>query len=471
MSEKGISLNVGQRVRIIEEEDPPVHLGKMAIVERVELSAQGEPICNVRIDRSSELVSLSQQYLKPVETMPSSLLANDLSLPWDPEPKERIGKFTANNWLAANILENLLFYNQVIVPTFDFSIIAPLVHWLGAPLFKEMLDAHAISFVRMPGGLAYIGNGVGLAIYELRPPQEIEGKEPWWTKVSRCSPQEAATLQLQNRLTGLNEGLIDLLAKYIEFTTVDTALPQFKEKVAKETYRDIQGSRVLTDYLFKRNPSIATIELHRLPGVKPDQTRVFTLSPKPAVAGDEIDTTLRFAMLNLETYMAEEAGARDMVTDRSYNQLLSAKAQRYTGGSIAQESFSKLLRIEEIPDIVTTIMNGEVDLSKVWQFRNTKTATEFRQWFEQIDPISPESLASEYVKSLKSGGLWRSGKAKAIRFIVLQAIGASLIPATSGVSFLATMGLSAIDCFLLDKIRLGYRPRYFVDELRSLFPQ
>ena len=43
-------------------------------------------------------------------------------------------------------------------------------------------------------------------------------------------------------------------------------------------------------------------------------------------------------MLNLEAYMAEEAGARDMVTDSKYNQLLSTKAQRYTGGSIAQLS-------------------------------------------------------------------------------------------------------------------------------------
>ena len=177
MSKQGIRLNVGQRVRIIEEEDPPVHLGKLAVVERVELPAEGGPICDIRIDRSGELVSLSQQYLKPIETMPSSLLANELSLPWDPEPKEWIDKFTDNNWLAAHILENLLFYNQVIVPTVDFSIIVPLVHWLGAPLFKELLVAHAISFVRTSGILAYIGNGVGLAMIEIRPGKEIEEKD------------------------------------------------------------------------------------------------------------------------------------------------------------------------------------------------------------------------------------------------------------------------------------------------------
>ncbi len=471
MSEKGIRLNVGQRVRIIEDKDPPIHLGKMAIVERVELPAEGEPICDVRIDRSSELVSLSQQCLKSVETMPSSLFANDLSVPWDPEPKEWIDKFIGNNWLAAHILENLLFYNQVIVPTVDFSIIVPLVHWLGAPLFKELLEAEAISFVRTSGSLAYIGNGVGLAMFEIRPGKEIEEKEPWWVKVNRCSPREAVILQLHNRLSGLKEELIDLLAKFVEFCTVDTALPQFKDKVMNETYRDIQGSRVLADYFFKRNPSILTIALNRLPGVEPNQLRVFSLLPKPAVAGDEIDTTLRLAMLNLEAYMAEEAGARDMVTDRSYNQLLGAKAQRYTGGSIAQESFSQLLTIEGIPDIVTTIMSSEVSLSKVWQFRNSRIANEFREWFDQKGPANPDDLVKEYVSSLRSGSFWSSTKSKVIRLIVLQAIGVSLIPVTSGVSSLATAGLSAVDCFLLDKIRFGFKPRYYIDELRNLFPQ
>ena len=464
-------LNVGQRVRIVEEEDPPVHVGRMAIVERVELSAEVVPTCDVRIDRSSELVSLPQHYLKPVETVPSSLLANNLSVPWDPEPKEWISKYTDDNWLAAHILENLLFYNQVIIPTVDFSMIVPLVHWLGVPIFKELMEAEAISFVRTSGCLAYSGNGVGLAMLEIRPGKGIEGKEPWWVKVHRCSPREAVTLQLHNRLTGLKDELIDILAKLVELYTVDTALPEFKEKVMNETYRDIQGSRVLTDYFFKRNPSIHTIALNELPGVEPNQLRVFSLLPKPAVAGDEIDTTLRLAMLNLEAYMAEEAGARDMVTDRNYGRLLKAKAQRYTGGRTAQGSFSSLLRIENIPNIVTTIMSGEVDLSEVWKFRNTRTAKEFREWFDQIGPTDPETLASEYVKSLKSAGLWRSGKAKVLRFVVLQAIPGALLSLSPGAAAIVSMGLSAVDCFLLDKIRLGYRPRYFVDEFRNLFPE
>lgn len=256
-----------------------------------------------------------------------------------------------------------------------------------------------------------------------------------------------------------------------ELCTVETALPQFKEKVAHETYRDIQGSEILIDHFFGRNLSIGYIELNRLSGAEPNQTRVFTLLPKPAVAGDEIDITLRLAMLNLEAYMAEEAGARDMVTDHGFDRILGAKAQRYTGGNVAQESFSQLVRVEGIPDIVTAITSREVSLSKVWQFRNTRTANQFRDWFDQVGPANPETLVSEYIKSLRSGGFWSSGKAKILRFIILQAMPASLAPVTSGFSSIVSMGISAVDSFLLDKIRLGYKPRYFIDDLRNLFPK
>jgi len=469
MSEKRVQLNRGQRVCINEEEEPATHVGKMAVVERVELPAEGEPVCDVRIDRSGELLSLPQRYLKPIVTMPSSLLANDLSMPWDPEPNARFRMFAEDNWLAAHILETLLFYDKVVVPTIDYSIVVPFVHWLGVPLFKELLNADAISFVRTSGGLAYVGNGVGLDIYEIRPREDAEGAELWWIKASRCSPQEAVTLQLQNRLPGLKEELIDLLAKFVELCTVDTALPQFKEKVAHETYRDIQCSKALIDHFFNKNPSMSHIALNRLSGVEPNEARVFTFLPKPAVAGDEIDVTLRLAMLNLEAYMAEEAGARDMVTDRGFNRLLGSKVQRYTGGYIAQESFSKLLKIEGIPDIATTITGGKVNLSKVWQFRNTRIANEFRKWFDQVGPANPEALTREYITVLKAGGIWSSGKVKLIRFIVLQAIGASLVPITGGYSFIASLGISAVDSFLIDKIHLGYNPRYFIDEFRHFF--
>ena len=58
MSRIEIQLNVGQRVRVEGGEDPFLHVGKMGIVERIEVSTGGEKVCIVRIDRLPELVTI-----------------------------------------------------------------------------------------------------------------------------------------------------------------------------------------------------------------------------------------------------------------------------------------------------------------------------------------------------------------------------------------------------------------------------
>lgn len=40
----------------------------------------------------------------------------------------------------------------------------------------------------------------------------------------------------------------------------------------------------------------------------------------------------RSTLLNLEAYLSEESGARDMATDHGFGRLLDAKVERFTGG-------------------------------------------------------------------------------------------------------------------------------------------
>ena len=61
---------VGQRVRIKEEEDPPIHVGKMATIDSIE-SAE-ETICVIKIDRTKEMLSLPQRYLESIVIKPST---------------------------------------------------------------------------------------------------------------------------------------------------------------------------------------------------------------------------------------------------------------------------------------------------------------------------------------------------------------------------------------------------------------
>lgn len=145
-------------------------------------------------------------------------------------------------------METLLFYDRVIIPTVDYSIVVPLVHWIGGDLLKEALVSEAISFVRFQGGLAYGGNGIGLMTFEIRPPEDRP--EPWWSRAARCSPEEAVILQLVNRLSGLTDEAVEALGRLVEICSVDTALPEFTEMIERETYRDILGSDVLTSRFY-----------------------------------------------------------------------------------------------------------------------------------------------------------------------------------------------------------------------------
>lgn len=454
--------SAGQRVWINEEDEPAVHVGKMAIVDKVEVDSKGTPLCVLRVDRESELLKLPQRYIKHVVMNPSTLLANDLLLAWDMDPpKERFLAYTQDNSVAGHLIETLLFYDRIIIPTVDFAIIVPLVHWFGVDLFTEMLIAEAISFVRFTGGLSYVGNGHGLTIFEIHP-----GKTPeiWSVRAARCPIKEAVILQLNNRLDGIADEKIDSLGKLVEVCTVDSAQPEFDKKVADETYRDVLGSDVLREFYAIKNTN-----LKKLSGVDANQMRVFSSLIKPAIAGDEIDVMLRLGMLNLEAYLAEEAGARDMVTDRGFSRLLAAKLDRFTGGSTAHESFTQLLDIEGIPDIKQLIADGGIPLADVWKFRNTNLAGEFREWFDVEGPADPLKLTQDYVATLREGNFASSGKSKIIRFLVVQGIGASLAPITGGLSVLASLGISAADSFLLDRIKRGYKPRYFIDSLKHNF--
>lgn len=462
---EGSEYVVGQRVRIGTEPEgvePGTYAGKMAIVDRIDLSDNGELTCQLRVDRLSDPVSLPRSFLEPVITHPSSLLANDLFLPWDmDDPAPRLRAYTENRNLAGHILETLFIYDRVIIPTVDYSIIVPLVHWVGIPVLREMLESEAISFVRFRGGLGYTGGGHGLMTFELHP-----GEKPdlWWTRAARSSSKEAVILQLHNRLSGLSDPLVDTLGMLVEICTVDTSLPEFTRKVEHETYCDILGSEVLHPYFSIRNRNLKSLR-----DLGPDKLRVFSSMVRPAQVGEEIDITLRLAMLNLEAYMAEEAGARDMVTDLGFGLLLDAKVHRFTGGAVRGHAFSRIAALENLPDLANSIATGDLDLAEAWTFRNQRTACQFRQWFDKIGPDDPKRFEQEYVRTLRTDGFWDRGPTKVLRFIVVQGTGLVFAGMTGGASILASMGLSVADSFLLDKVRIGFQPRYFIDDVRHKF--
>lgn len=290
------------RVRIESGEEPYEYVGKLATVKSSSIRL-GEEQVTVEVEHTRETVELPAGFLERLTTIPRSLLANDLFLPWDPaEHRSRLSAFLDSPWIAGRTLEAMLLYDQVIVPTVDFAVIIPLIHWLTPGVFKEAIESGALSFVRYRGGLAYIGNGNGLGTFEIRSKPSGKCEDNLLLRAANYPPRDAALVHLANRIKGLPEGSREPLARLIELCTVETALPDFKTKVAHESYLDIMGSDFISTG-FKEG-----MNLTRLPGVAANQMRPYKLGREEDPT-DLIGSTLKVGMLNLQIYLAEEAGA------------------------------------------------------------------------------------------------------------------------------------------------------------------
>lgn len=449
----------GSRVRIEASDEPYRHIGKLATVKRA--PAKDTDLVQVEVDHSKEIVEIRVSYLQPVDMIPRSLLANELFLPWDPSQKRtRLTAFLDSPWIAGRVLESMLLYDTVVVPTVDFAVIVPLIHWLTPSVFKEALGTDALSFVRYRGTLGYIGNGHGLQMFEIRSnPDGLKEDDPYLRAVN-YSPAESALVHLEKRINGLPPGSHAPFSKLIELSTVETSLPEFTARVANETYRDILGG----DY---RSAGFTPgMNLKKLGGIGANQLRHYSWG-KPPENPDPIDTTLRVGMLNLQAYLAEEAGTRDLSSGSDIIGLMRSKYNRYTAGDTAAESFAAIRSIERVPDVVAAVTQRVVTPADVWKLRNTRRAAEFRKWFDEVGPEDPKEMAAEYVSTLKEQSALSSGKAKMLRFGVINSIGIALSLVGGMASVAPSLVLNLADSFLLDRIRLGFKPRYFIDDIRE----
>ena len=427
-------------------------MSRMGNVEDVQFRSREEPRYRVLIDYLKTREALPESHLERMTTLPSSVLANDLFLPWDPMARQhQYREYTEDNWLAGRLIELLLFYDVVTIPTVDFAIVPPLVHWLGPPLYSDMLRDGRLQFVRYHGALLYGGNGAGLNLFEIHPSPE-NPTDHWWQRVARCEVEEAVQLQLKNRLNGLAPVLIDSLAQLTRLETIETAMPEFIARVDKESLEDIKSSSLRA--LFP-----AGSNFRHLPGIDANQARVYSHYRTEETPNDLIDLALRLGMMNLEAYLAEESGARDMVTDRGFSDVLTAKAERLKSGHVAGKAFTKLLTIEKLPDIVSLIQSKHIPADVAFRFSQEGPSRNFREWFDKHGPTEPESMVQEYVTALRDKGFFASWPVRLARFIAVES--ASFVLPVPG------LAAGVIDNFLIEKIRLGYNPRYFVDSYRD----
>ena len=218
------------------------------------------------------------------------LLAADMwPIAMSETPEKRIDRFNNQARPAyKRLVEGLLLYDKVVIPTQDFLAVTSLVSVLGERSVIVLFDAGAVRFVRFKGTLAYVGNGGGIKFCEMFNDENRRTPQPF------CAPLEDA---VDFALSGLTDKPKDrTLANLIVSATTEVNLHAVDKVIRHETYMDVLNSDHLRHTFALRNTS-----MDHLTGVAPNQVRTFGgVHWSDHWQGDEVDAVLAIAFADLE---------------------------------------------------------------------------------------------------------------------------------------------------------------------------
>lgn len=392
--------------------------------------------------------------------MPSiSLLDNNQFVPVYPDVSvENLAQAVAlDRSRLAGLVNNLLLYETVIIPTTDFSILGLLLSWIGRDAFEEMLKCGALRFVRRPHQIGYVGAGHGLLAFGLKGSPE----EPFnWQQESLFGTMDRSIeLQLSNaplckNIANVTRLSPEVLARSESLEFEDGA---FEREVVTETYKDIVGDQSFQNFILtheKKKPR--SIEIRRLGGMQANEMRFRGIRP----IKDGVDLVLKVAEVNYELSMGARSGQIDLTTSSLSRILLPLKLKRMRVSTDLFRSITQLTDLQGIPDVGEGVASGFVPLKEVWAVRQSRSAQAFREWFRHTSAQSARDVERAFVESLKNPPWVASLKAKAVRFGVTTLAGIA--------SPLGGVLASGTDSFLLERLIGGYTPRMFFDDLKSL---
>lgn len=371
-------------------------------------------------------------------------LATDFSLTFNfDDPNNRYQKFLSRGrGPFKRLIENLLLYDSIVIPTQDFLSLTVLVGVLGENEVIELLKSKSIHFLRSNGALAYIGNGGGVQSYLIGGPNQP--LEPF------CAPIDEAVVWALN---GLNpKPKRKELSNLILEATTEFEISKVAKDVKHETYMDISKSPALRNYFAIRNT-----DMDRLAGINPNQVRVFG-GRDGNWSGDEIDTVMAITSANIELRMMEMASAEDVIIENPIRILLDAKAARTLERS-SEESFTELKEIAGIPDIGEAVLQKQISLNKIIELSKSNDANKFRKWFHINCRKDTVTTAKEYSNLLKQVPLAQKLPARTLRFILTNLAG--FVHPAAGV------GASVVDSFFIDGLLRGNSPKFFIEKMEK----
>lgn len=367
----------------------------------------------------------------------------------------------------AHLGSQVLLYDRVVVPTYDFGIIPALLTWFGFDLLTRILRADALSFVRRRGLLGYVGNGNGISTFGIE-----AGKKHlrWWQDAMFAASSRSLELQLASSssassLTGKQRNrLTDLILSKSNDLTYDNDF--FLKQVVHESYIDVMDSPPLSRYVVansQRRPD-GSIDLRWLPQIHSDQLRVLR---GDGTIRDSVDVVLRVAEINMELVIAAQNNGADLYTSSEADRLLEHKLLRAGIKPPLIKGFVRLLDLNSLPDIRPAIVGREISVDALWRIRQSRKGKRFRQWLRHADSYDARQLERAYVEALGKPTL---ADALPVRLIRLCLTTAASILLTGIGGLVSGLVADATDSFFVEQWLKGYSPKVFFDALQKLVP-
>jgi hypothetical protein len=357
----------------------------------------------------------------------------------------------------ARLANYLLLYDQIVIPTGNFQVVAVLRLMLGEEIFDELIRTNVIVLARFDQWFGYVGNGAGLGFFQIHDGPNRPANVPN-LGTAFFKPLDAAihdTLCVTNP-PSIGKRRHDLTRLLLD-NVIQLPTQSIADSLRDEVHKDVLGSPYLREFLQLRNRGKS---LDQLVGVGVDQVVVFNPTV-PAQPGDspEVRAVLRVAFENFLLAIGGHLNTTEITGDDATLSVLRAKGQRLGHSLEGVNAFAQIQQISGVPDLGASFAKKAITPRQLIDLRSTRHAQALRDWFSKGTPSeNAEDTVARYVETVGKQSPLETLPAKVLRYAATTAWG-SLEPASGALA-------SAVDSFLLSKWFPINSPRLFLKQAK-----
>jgi hypothetical protein len=385
---------------------------------------------------------------------------------------------------AGELLERLILFEEYIIDSYQLQEIAALIDIFGYDPVTELLKSRFIKF----HSETFAGHGSTGRTSSISPSRARKGDLPYYSYcidalevaskeilekgdnyIDRQKLYVSRNLDQFQNIKNLSRQQIEDLKELVYGLVIHLPSEQACNDITKQSYSDFKNSDPLiktgiTTYLsnyHKRELDVNDIDL-RIEFIDDTDFRVNSnlkelLSTDDVIADSIIERAL-LSITNNNHLIAQMKEFQCLVAYREnevplFSEKLNFLLEKTMNNKKLEENFQEIISAKGLPDFEAAATEGKIDLIKLLEIRESKECQEFRDWLWRQESVDRAELKDRLNSlSQRFSDFRTSGSGKLFSILLSNGLGI-IVGLQDPIAGAATsLGLSAIDSFLLDKI-------------------